>query len=505
MSLDATMPGAAAGRGRVLADWRLLCAVIVVASVALHLAAPLPPDPAWLLTVGERMLAGERLYRDITELNPPMSAWLYLPSVWLAQQLGVRADVVLVLAIPALGAPMIWLSARILSVAGLLEDRAAWWIVLSLALLLAPVTTFAQREHFAVLFVLPMLAAMAVRMAGARPSWPDMVLVGLFGGLTMTVKPHFALAILFPILAAAVRLRSPRPIFAAECWIAGAVVVGFMALAYWLHPDYLTDMLPIASAIYLPHRLPLFDLMARPFSVISVVLIASWVARDGLPKSPLAIVLAGAMAGFFVAYAVQGKGWAYHALPLYSVALIALGLSVARRRTAPPAWRAARPLTTLALTFALSFPAVDFLGRLYIEHGVLKPLVAPHGAGGSVVLLDDDLSLASPLHRMIGATLVNRGPSLWMAGNAINLCRQDASGARRADCEAAIATERRFLREDLERRPPDVILAGSTTLDWLAWAREDPQTAAILDRYREVARHDDSMIRLRVLTRDGAR
>ena len=47
-------------------------------------------DTSWLITVCERVLAGERLYVDLIETNPPFSVWLYMPPVALANALGVR-------------------------------------------------------------------------------------------------------------------------------------------------------------------------------------------------------------------------------------------------------------------------------------------------------------------------------------------------------------------------------------------------------------------------------
>ena len=38
-------------------------------------------DVGWLLTLGERMLDGQRPYIDFFEANPPMSILLYLPAV----------------------------------------------------------------------------------------------------------------------------------------------------------------------------------------------------------------------------------------------------------------------------------------------------------------------------------------------------------------------------------------------------------------------------------------
>ncbi len=64
-------PGSAARAG--LAPMPLLLIGVVFAiAIVLRQVVPLNTDVSWLLVIGERMLDGQRLYRDIIEINPPM-------------------------------------------------------------------------------------------------------------------------------------------------------------------------------------------------------------------------------------------------------------------------------------------------------------------------------------------------------------------------------------------------------------------------------------------------
>ena len=58
-----------------------LFAVVTVLSVLLNLRLGTGTDVTWIITIIERMLAGDRLYSDIMEVNPPFSVWLYYPVV----------------------------------------------------------------------------------------------------------------------------------------------------------------------------------------------------------------------------------------------------------------------------------------------------------------------------------------------------------------------------------------------------------------------------------------
>ena len=52
----------------------------------------LDTDVSWLITVGEKMLDGQRLYIDIFEVNPPASVWIYFPGIAVARAIGVTPN-----------------------------------------------------------------------------------------------------------------------------------------------------------------------------------------------------------------------------------------------------------------------------------------------------------------------------------------------------------------------------------------------------------------------------
>ena len=179
-------------------------AALAAALVAAALRAVLPTnsDVAWLLTVGEKVLDGNRLYVDVLETNPPASVLIYLPAIAVGRLLGIAPDGVL--------DAQLFLSAFLsLALAGLLlapvvQARAAswpWLLPVSIAIvLLLPSYNFGQREHFAVLCILPALAATAVRAHGLPVRGSLAVVAGLGLGLTVAIKPHFGLAVLLPEL-----------------------------------------------------------------------------------------------------------------------------------------------------------------------------------------------------------------------------------------------------------------------------------------------------------------
>src|SRR3954451_22478616 len=143
-------------------------AAAVIAALVQSFLVPIDCDVSWLITVNEKMLAGQRLYADIVEVNPPASIWLYTPFVWFAHALHLRPEAVITTAFIA-GA--LASSALALLISAHLRrppDRLIFFAMLCFVELLLPLGTFAQREHAAILFAAPALTGLDV-IAEKRP------------------------------------------------------------------------------------------------------------------------------------------------------------------------------------------------------------------------------------------------------------------------------------------------------------------------------------------------
>src|SRR5260221_5134999 len=123
-----------------LLPWISIVILFAVAIVLRHVLAA-NTDVSWLLTVGEPVLDGQRLYVDVIDANPPMAVLIYLPGNGLARALRLPAEVVTDGLIFAAIFVSLAIVARILKNSSVLEGAQSW--------LLAPLA-------FAMLAVLPM-------------------------------------------------------------------------------------------------------------------------------------------------------------------------------------------------------------------------------------------------------------------------------------------------------------------------------------------------------------
>src|SRR5437868_4231319 len=144
-----------------------VAATLLVATYAITVSLLVMPgnvDVSWLLTIGERVLDGERLSVDIIEVNPAFSVWLYLPFVLLDRLTGLSAELWVSIGVTALAIASVWLSARIVARADETLRRHLWMAPAAVffVLFLFPID-FGQREQIAVIVLLPWLALFTAR------------------------------------------------------------------------------------------------------------------------------------------------------------------------------------------------------------------------------------------------------------------------------------------------------------------------------------------------------
>ena len=489
---DAKMAGRRTERASVIGG----VAVLAVVAVALALRATFRTnvDVAWLLTVGEKVLDGQRLYADILEVNPPASMIIYWPAILIARTLGLTPEPVLD-ALVALGAgASLWLARRALDGSGLLRGVAGWPLLVMAAaiLLLLPLHNFAQREHIALICLLPALAVMATRAeTAAVPRWLA-ALAGIGAGAAVSIKPHFLLAVLLPELYLVARARSLRSVLRIETFAAAAVVLAYALVVLAVFPAFLTEMLPIVRDVYLPVRhygAGILRMPALPVWIATGLGLAFCVRwRDWGPRLVVPYL---ASAGFVAAFLAQGKGWSYHGYPAVALALLTAAIALAHKIGTPAARPTGLAPRLVEILFGVVLAVMAYQAALWFrdgrDSGTLASVVSRLVPQPRLIAISSDLSVGHPLVREIGGQWVGRVCSQWISEGIALRRREDLDEATRARLAAHAARDRDLLAEDIRQGRPDIILIHEDWLDWTKWALSDPGLAAALSGYRRVA------------------
>jgi hypothetical protein len=477
--------------------WGLLF-VAVCASSALLVARPSNPDVSWGLTLGDRLLDGARLYRDVLETNPPMTVFLYLPASFAGRLTGVAPELLLIGG-TALGFVLALLLAlralRGSPVEGGPSLLITLWTVCGWLMWLA---SFAEREHLAVIALLPGLAVWQVRAEGRPVDRLSMAAAGLGGGLATAIKPFFCLCLILPALLTVVRRRELRAALAPEYVIAAAVASLYGLTVLTLFPAYLQAVVPVLRDTYLAYRLSPRELLARPEWLLALCWIGVlfWV-RPGWLATSASWATAALLAGvaFFVAYLLQGKGYANHLLP--SVALIGFG---GLGLMAPVAAAALRdevtPFLRRGVTLVATAWAAATLAALTLQLDRPVPLrslallgpIARLPAARTLLAVSPDLDVGHPLARSAGLRYVGSDSSLWLTGSALERrSRPGADAAIRARMDRYVADDLQRLCADIARARPDLVVLDRARLPLPFLRREAPGVADALGGYRPVA------------------
>jgi hypothetical protein len=459
---------------------------LFIAAVAMRHAVAANTDVSWLLIAGERWLAGQRLYSEILETNPPMAVLVYTPGILIGRALGVSAEAVVDALVLAAIAISLAISARILRGSSALAAGQRWLLALLAAavLVILPVQAFGQREHIAVIGLLPTLAVLAQRMRRESPPAWAIAVAGLGLGLALSFKVHFAIAALCCTGMAAWHLKSWRLFVVPENFIAVAIIAGYGASIVLFFPEYFTAIAPLLRDVY-TIGLPFALMLEKPVVPLwALALIGIALQRRGAaPDSTLALLIAASV-GFGLVYFVQRKGWPYHSYPMMVFALICFGhaMTPGDDGAGRGRGRLAGALAAVAALFALSMAWFDHA----FDARPLQAAVARFGPHPTILAIAGNAGVGHPLTRAVGGVWASRQQALLVASYDRYL-RQTESPDRQtlATLEGYAAREREWLIADFRSYRPRIVLVDHLVDDWWqSWLRATPELVESLQGYR---------------------
>ena len=492
---------------------RLLALLPALAFLLTVVAPPLNHDVAAVLNFAARWIAGERLYAELIDVNPPLIFVLnLLPAaigaftpldevqgllVCLLGLCALSARLALRLARPAAGAPL---------------EAAALAAVLPL-LMLAAGYDFGQREHLMAVAAIPYVLLAARRMEGVATGRGLTLGTALLAGLGFALKPHFlavpglveALVLLhrgFGRAGLRRTLRDPVP------WTMAGVWLAYLLSIPVLFPDYLGHVLPLVWDFYLDlggfawwqviltERLGTALMLLLPLAVVA--------ARGGFGALPR--VLAVAAFGATVSAVVQHKGWSYHVVPVRMLAgLLAVVLAARWLEATLPGSRARRVAPGFAVVAAFGIGLHNFAGAeapwreitwSWSRAGEVSDLLKREAYGERLLVLSPDIFPVYPALNYARAQSTLRTMNLWLLQGVYGTCPEN--GARYRETWEMSRTEffvYRTVAEDFSRAPPAAILiARNPGIPWcgkefdvLEYFSRHPLFAETLRRYRPAA------------------
>lgn len=377
---------------------------------------PLIPDVAWLLEASRRWRDGAELYRGIIEVNPPL---IFYETVALSG--GVLTGPAYMAGVcTVICASSLWV----------LRMRGGYFAMAALsAMLLGGVTDFGQRDHLALIFVIPFLL-------GEQARRNERIALGMWAFLGIGLKPYLLLIPMAAIGARAALAQSWRPLLSAEMMTLMASCAVYLGAALVLHPAYFDEIIPVGQYAYFAYGSTYLGYTFPYAIIVPGLAFAAVLERRHLP-------LAAAMVAAAVSYHLQGRNWSYHFVP--TVGLVIL-LSLALKN-----W-AGYCFALLACGFQL-------------WRGPHQPLPGAPIKTNTYAVLSAHVFAAYP---SCGRN-ETRYPALWIIPGAWQKLPDPKAAA-------ILDRERRIIRGDILRARPEAIYVdarkdkpyfGKRTFDWM--------------------------------------
>jgi hypothetical protein len=490
---------------------RLLPALLpVLLFVPFVLAPPVNHDVAAVLSFSQRWLAGEHLYSDLIDVNPPLIFVLNLIPAAIAAATGLDTVMALQLCLIAFGLFAWWLALGVRDRAAEGPAESAFLDVLPGLFVFAAGYDFGQREYLMAVAALPYLLAAVRRERGER--LPLRVTAAIVAAIGFALKPHFlgipALVELYVLLGRARRgeqlratLRDPVP------WAMAAVWAAYLLSLPLFFSDYLNVVVPLAWGYYLENgenTVWLVPLVRRMLTVLCLLAplagVALWPglrAGYGLPR-----VLCVAALGAVASAVAQHKGWSYHILPieLFTCGLGGVlaarwldGLGAARSHTA--AIRIAAALGGLFALYSVTVGEAPWneLGFGTSDASELTALLQDQADGERVLALSPGIAPIFPALNYARARLTLRTMNLWLLDGAYRTCLPNGHRYREVwEMGRPEFFVYHTVAEDFARNPPAAVVvdhrsgipACAEPFDIITYFSRHPLFAEVWSHYR---------------------
>ena len=494
------------------------CLALVLLGIHLQSQVHINHDIGWIAHSAAWLLDGRRFGTDILDPNPPLAWFLMLPAVAVARA-GIVTEIVAIQAwtwmLCALG---LALSLAVLlpraPVLGRLETMSLVLVATAVVAIL-PIGNFGQREVVAFVLMLPYLSALLGRIGGTPPGRRLSLLIGLFAGIGLCLKPFLAAVPLLAEPLLALFARNPRLLIRAETLAMAAAVAAYAIAILLFARDYLEFALPLVRAVYWAYDNPAYLVLARYQEAVWPAVYGAGIALATFSFTRVHWMLLAWIGGFSASYWLQGKGFPYHAYPILGMSCLLLAYAIVRAgRTV---WRSAvlrRPALRWLVMAVLLLVAIPALREPFAraERWYQSANTETGDWGRTRQSLIDRLSslgvgpgvyvYAFSTHPHPGFPTVNYLGARWSGSTVTQFAvpayvrRQEVKDpARLSEIERSMALQRSIIVGDLQRHPPAYVMVEARQrrlglafrrFDDLAYYGQDPDFARLWSCYVEI-------------------
>lgn len=448
-------------------------------------------DTAWLLTVCEKLLDGAVYGRDIVETNPPMSALIYMPAVLFARTTGLNADLCTLIYTLLLAFTSSRYLYRFLIKRNLIapESQKYFGIALLFLTMIFPFGFITEKDHLALYFILPYLAISVGRYSNSTISWKSCIISGLGLGITISIKPHYALVPLFILVEECFEKKRLLLFFRTEYWIALSIIIGYILSLFAFFDYYIYKALPQLIPFYALSSRSFYMVFLNSIGILYIIgFIFTLIFMVKLPLTTVQKVFGIASLAFYTSFILQSKGYPYQLYP----ALVCFYLTFFSTFSFKSKYRLISPLSALLIQiiiigFLSSESLYILYDNLYYKEKSKVAFVSSLQKNPSMACLCSNNSLAFPTVRGAQGSWSSAYSNAWAAPL---LTTKDVKNLGREHYESRniqiVLEQLRAIGKDIIQNQPDLVLMDSHPF-WKKMIFNNPMLASSLDNYEYIA------------------
>ncbi|QQX82294.1 hypothetical protein JK628_11055 [Shewanella sp. KX20019] len=220
--------------------------------VIINLSTPIHTDIGWLYFATKQWLAGKELYTAIFEINPPMIFILMTPITYIESITGFTAlsstRIYFLFFVSVVTIINLYIMRTVISKSTFVKIYIPLLIITTFIM---PYKGFSQRDHLAILLMLPYFISRFNDFQGSYHLNRYMVfLIGILAGVGICIKPYF---ILFPIFCESwylIKVKKLSELPSLTTIVMLFVTLLFYAILFLYWDGYLGNIIPWGLATY---------------------------------------------------------------------------------------------------------------------------------------------------------------------------------------------------------------------------------------------------------------
>ena len=426
-------------------------------------------DNDWILYMAQQVVDGKKAYVDFYEVNPPLTIWLNIPPVILANATGISLAVALKIYVFSLIALILIFSQKLIERC---KTPYAQALLLSLTFVLTiqPAAQFAQREHFMLILLIPYIFLISARAKRIKLPQIWVLTIAILAALAICLKPYFVLIPALCELYLLFLLRTQtfkRP----EPYTMVFIGLAYLASILIITPDYVFVIVKHARVVYQAGVGTNWQIMAYLVDSMVIALVLALVSKiylkvkikDISPEYVVIFLIALANLGVFFA---QFKGWPNHIYPVNAMVIVLTAVLLVKLYNY---FRTSKNLIILLLGIGFLGPVYEMsiryvlavstkhAGATYFDRRIKNfesenPAIEPKAR--SILVMSALIESGFPLVNEFELDWGSRLPSMWMTPGIQNL---KLSGQQSGELLEAEIFSQETVGQDLATRKPDIV------------------------------------------------